>query len=99
MNQEELKEDNEGNEIIEIQNRLKQLKYYYTSITGSFDSYTKKVIMKFQKDHDLIPNGIINQETKKVLFGNRNLEENLRETRPTLRLGSTGQYVVELQNL
>lgn len=95
-------EGSTGNYVIILQDKLKKAGYYDLSITGSFDDYTKKATVSFQKDYTLFPNGIVNNETWQTLYELTNKPKMLvyeEETRPTLRLGSTGSYVKELQTL
>lgn len=88
--------------ITMIQHQLKTLGYYDVSITGSYDHNTKTAIKNFQTDHHLKNDGTLNDQTWDTLYSNRNnLERQVaeRQTRPVLRLGSTGPYVTELQTI
>lgn len=95
-------EGSTGDDVIILQDKLKILGYYDYSITGSFDGYTKNAVMKFQNDYNLPVTGVVNMETWQALYQLTITPElliNEYETRPTLRLGSTGTYVRELQGL
>ena len=95
-------EGDTGNYVIILQEKLKILGYYYASITGSFDEYTKNSVIKFQDNNLIIPDGIVGNDTWDILYeltSNAEEELNERQTKPTLRLGSTGIYVTELQTL
>ncbi len=97
-----LKEGDTGNYVIILQAKLKVLGYYDLSITGSFDNYTKDAVVKFQKANDISPTGIVNSESWLKLYeltSQRESAYNIKQTKPTLKLGSTGIYVVELQTL
>ena len=87
--------------VIILQSKLKDLGYFFSSITGIFDSYTEDVVKKFQNNNGLISNGTTNFETWKTLFSPTTDVNNLMtiDTKPVLRLGSTGPYVTELQEV
>ncbi len=42
---------------------LKSCGYYQVKVDGNYGPLTQQAIIKFQKDHDLIPNGIVEQHT------------------------------------
>lgn len=97
-----IKEGDTGNYVIILQDKLKMLGYYFSSITGSFDNYTTEAIIKFQNNYNLFPTGIVNNETWQSLYNLTSQESTFlieASERPVLRLGSTGPYVVELQTL
>ena len=97
-----LKEGSSGDYVIILQEKLKILDYYLASITGNFDAYTKEAVMNFQEDNDLVPDGIVNNETWQTLYeltDNPEVISNTKQSRPTLKLGSTGPYVIELQTI
>lgn len=97
-----LKEGSTGEYVIILQDKLKILDYYFASITGSFDDYTEKMVMQFQKNNNLNVNGIVGGDTWELLYRlTINSEENFngrQPTKPVLRLGSIGEYVKELQS-
>lgn len=94
-------EDKDFNDtIMIIQNQLKILGYYDVSITGSYDHNTHKAVKQFQIDHQLKDNGTVDKETWETLYLMTNQlsrQADERQTRPVLRIGSTGPYVTELQ--
>ena len=95
-------EGSTGNDVIILQDKLKILGYYYASITGSFDVYTKNAVIKFQKANALVASGVVNNETWQALYALTDTPTNFineRQTRPTLKLGSTGIYVTEVQTI
>lgn len=95
-------EGDTGSDVIILQDKLKVLGYYDSSITGSFDNYTKESVINFQREHDLSPTGIVDEETWRLLYAltmNPVAPMSQKEARPTLRLGSTGIYVTELQTV
>ncbi len=56
-----------GEEVIEIQQKLSELGYYYGNIDGKFGNDTKKAVIQFQKDNELSPDGIVGIKTLEVL--------------------------------
>ena len=96
-----ISEGDTGEDVIILQSELKDLKYYFNSITGSFDDYTKQVLTKFQSAYNLPGNGTMNNETWILLNNLNNNYEPLAilASQPVLRLGSTGPYVNELQTI
>lgn len=97
-----LMEGDTGSDVIILQDKLKLLGYYDSSITGSFDAYTKTSVTNFQKRNNLSPNGIVGRETWQLLYRftmNPIDITNEKQSRPVLRLGSTGSDVIELQTL
>lgn len=95
-----IREGDFGNLVIVLQKKLKDLGYYNISITGNFDNYTTNSVADFQKNYNIISDGIVNNETWQTLYQLTNNSIPFdEEIRPTLRLGSTGIYVTELQTL
>ena len=101
-----LEEGSVGDNVIILQNKLKILGFYDASVTGDFDYYTKMAVEAFQEEYSLLVTGIVNYDTWFVLYEETksnfplSIEEDnsLRISRPTLRIGDTGEYVVLLQN-
>ena len=58
----------ENEEIATIQSALKQLKFYTGDITGHFGTRTKEAIIKFQKKHKLMADGIVGEDTLRELY-------------------------------
>ena len=56
-----------GDEVLRVQNRLKNLKYVYAA-DGSFGGLTELGLKYFQKKHGLTQTGIADQQTQEVLF-------------------------------
>ncbi len=94
-----ISEGDTGDDVIILQSKLKDLAYFFASITGSFDEYTERAVMDFQKQNGLIASGVVNEETWQKLYQlTDELSPATYDTRPVLRLGSTGPYVTELQS-
>lgn len=56
-----------GDEVIEIQQKLSELGYYYGNIDGKFGNNTKKAVIQFQKDNNLSADGIVGIKTLEAL--------------------------------
>lgn len=96
-----LEEGSTGNEVIILQEKLKLLGDYDASITGSFGPRTTESVKRFQQDQRLEPTGVVGKDTWEALFRltNNMLPASKIQTKPTLRLGSSGPYVIELQRI
>lgn len=62
------KRGQEGNGVVTIQKRLKELGYFTASATGYFGSATEAAVKKFQSRNSLSSNGICDQKTISVMF-------------------------------
>ena len=78
----------EGDDVLELQFRLKELKYYTGNLSGRYREGTREAVRTFQKENGLEKTGIADPETQEQIFSAR--------YRP-LRHGSSGQEVKELQ--
>ena len=58
-----LREGDSGSAVTELQTMLKELEYYYGSITGNFGSLTKQAVRKFQDDNGLTVDGVAGVNT------------------------------------
>lgn len=58
-----LKEGSSGNEVRELQNRLKATGHYTHNVTGYFGPITKTSVQRFQKQWSLVDDGIVTQST------------------------------------
>ena len=100
MEEEELEEDEEilegrmlrtgdqGDDVLALQTRLKDLGYYTGKLSSKFDKATQEAVQKFQADYDLEETGVADMRTLSILFSIIH--------RP-LRYGSGGEDVKELQ--
>ena len=78
----------EGEDVLEVQMRLQDLKYYTGNLSGRYREGTRAAVTSFQADFDLEETGIADALTQSVLFA--------AMYRP-LRFGSEGEDVKELQ--
>jgi len=65
-----LQPGNRGSQVIEIQQRLRELGYFDQQPTGYFGPITTDAVRQFQRSNGLIPDGIVGQRTQSVLFNN-----------------------------
>ena len=78
----------DGDDVLALQTRLKDLKYYTGNLSGRFREGTRKAVETFQQDFDLDVTGVADMRTLSILFS---------MTRRPLRFGSTGEDVKQLQ--
>lgn len=52
-----------GSEVRKIQNKLKELGYYYDSVDGVYGTNTKNAVTRFQKNCGITADGICGQKT------------------------------------
>lgn len=57
-----------GSDVTFIQNRLRQLRYLNQSADGVFDRTTQEAVIRFQRDYQLNPDGIVGPATESALF-------------------------------
>ncbi len=78
----------EGEDVLALQTRLKELKYYSGNLSGRFREGTRKAVETFQGDFDLDVTGVADLRTLSILFS---------QSRRPMRFGSTGEDVKALQ--
>ncbi len=89
-----LKKGSRGNNVVKLQNNLKQLGYFNARATGYYGSITEKSVKNFQKSHNLLVDGIAGNNTISLL--NSKLEPVNASVTP-LKKGMRSSSVVELQ--
>lgn len=62
-----LRQGAKGNEVKEVQRRLKQWGYYNGAVDGVFGAGTKKAVIAFQKKNGLTADGVVGKSTYKAL--------------------------------
>jgi len=65
-----LSKGDEGDDVILLQLRLKDLGYYSYKITNYFGSFTEAALIEFQRENDLSRDGVLGEGTYAVLFSN-----------------------------
>ena len=78
----------DGDDVLALQTRLKDLKYYTGNLSGRYREGTRKAVETFQADFGLDQTGVADLRTLSILFS---------MTHRPLRFGSTGSDVKELQ--
>ena len=77
-----------GDDVLALQTRLKDLQYYNGNLSGRFREGTRKAVETFQEDFGLDQTGVADLRTLSILFS---------MTHRPLRFGSTGSDVKQLQ--
>jgi len=65
-----LKENDTGDAVLLLQLRLLDLGYFNYKITNFFGEYTKKALAEFQKVNNLSADGVLGEETYRLLYSN-----------------------------
>ena len=76
-----LKEDCQGDAVITLQSRLRDLGYYTYKITGFFGSFTKDAVAHFQRVNKLMVDGTVGPETLDFLYSNKAVRRPIEEER------------------
>ena len=98
---ETLKKGSKGSAVKQLQQRLKELGYYTSTVDGDYGSNTVKAVKAFQKKNDLEQTGTADAKTLKKLNSSsaKSADEKEEEvsTSTTLKRGSKGEEVKKLQ--
>ena len=78
----------EGEDVLELQTRLQELRYYTGNLSGRYREGTREAVKTFQGEYGLEPTGIADLETQSRVFSARYR---------MLRYGAKGDEVKELQ--
>lgn len=78
----ELEHGSKGDEVLDLQTRLRDLGYYSGSLNGKFDSETQKAFKLFEKSNGLVNDGKASQSDLVVLFSSSAIAkaETIKET-------------------
>ena len=66
-----LRSGSQGEEVWQLQTRLRELGYYNSSIDGQFGPGTKNAVIAFQRQHGLDADGIVGEGTKAMLYSDQ----------------------------
>ena len=66
-----LRSGSQGEEVWQLQQRLKELGYYTSAVDGQFGPGTRTAVIAFQRQHGLDADGIVGEGTKSVLYSDR----------------------------
>ncbi|MBF2017236.1 MAG: peptidoglycan-binding protein [Rivularia sp. T60_A2020_040] len=61
------KRGSRGASVTSIQNCLKELGYFNGSATGFYGEITENAVIRFQKDHRIIADGVVGSNTQRIL--------------------------------
>jgi peptidoglycan hydrolase-like protein with peptidoglycan-binding domain len=92
-----LRQGARGEQVVRLQNQLRQLGYLNAPATGYYGKLTVDAVQRFQADRGMTPDGMVGMQTQNIL------EQNAPSPSPStnsnlLQRGSTGEAVTELQN-
>ncbi|MGJ5673340.1 MAG: peptidoglycan-binding protein [Nostochopsis sp.] len=65
-------EGDAGSQVLQLQRNLSQLGYFQATPTGNFGSVTKDAVVRFQRDHGLTANGMVDGQTWTAISTNAN---------------------------
>ncbi|MDR2515015.1 MAG: peptidoglycan-binding protein [Christensenellaceae bacterium] len=65
-----IKPGDEGDAVISLQMRLRDLGYFPYKITGEFGSWTRQAVVDFQEDNGLNKDGVVGGRTASLLYAN-----------------------------
>ena len=63
-----LRSGSQGDEVVALQERLKELGYLSGEADGQFGPTTKEAVQRFQSQHGLSADGIVGEETREILY-------------------------------
>ena len=92
-----LRVGSEGQDVVNLQNRLIALGYLTGAADGKFGSDTRNALIAFQKANGLVRDGVAGSKTLAALEST-SVVSNKVETSTTLRVGSVSAAVESLQN-
>ncbi len=87
-----LEEGSSGDQVKNLQKRLKELNYYNGNVDGTYGEGTTAAVMAFQLKNNLTVDGKAGPATQRVLYGSSGVI-----TYSALRMGDTGSAVRNLQ--
>lgn len=90
-----------GDEVRDLQARLRQIRWYRVDVSGDYDDITREAVAGFQEKRGLEATGVVDQETwDRLAAMTREPTEDEKHNRggpPILQPGDTGDQVRELQ--
>lgn len=98
-----LKQGSSGEEVKQVQTKLKELGYFDGKVTGYYGQVTEDSVKKFQKAKKMSADGIVGSGTWGALIGNTSTSTNSATTAKAkalstiLKSGSSGEDVKTLQ--
>lgn len=90
-----LQPSDQGEAVLNLQQRLSDLGYYSGPVTGYFDATTQQAVSRFQQENGLTPDGIVGAATGSVLYSSGSGSD--VPAAGSLQLNDGGASVTELQ--
>ncbi|NJO77739.1 MAG: hypothetical protein HC827_03905 [Cyanobacteria bacterium RM1_2_2] len=90
----------QGEAVLDLQQRLSELGYYSGPVTGYFDATTQEAVSRFQQENGLTPDGIVGAATGSVLYqgGGASAPDSASPAASgSLQINDGGASVTELQ--
>lgn len=87
-----LRQGDKGEDVSNLQQRLQELGYFKSRITGNFGPVTKAAVTRFQRDKGLRANGIADGKTQAALDDSGSSNNNLNVSELQQRLKEKGFY-------
>ncbi len=94
---ETLKKGDKGTAVKQLQQRLKELGYYTTTIDSDYGAQTVNAVKAFQKKNGLSQTGVADEATIKKLNSTSAIKANGKTETVTLKKGAKGSAVKQLQ--
>lgn len=100
-----IKQVTRGNDVVEVQKDLKELKFYTTSrVDGIFGAASKQAVVKFQRSEGISADGIVGPKTKEHLAeameekttnnSQQHVQQSVKSTKQSVASSSIGQRIV-----
>ncbi|MDY7023466.1 MAG: peptidoglycan-binding protein [Cyanobacteriota bacterium] len=88
---------NRGSKVVELQQKLYEMEYFYGPITGYYGALTENAVRRFQAKNGLKVDGIAGYNTLAALALTDAITTQPSQPTSLLKLGSRGPQVIELQ--
>lgn len=96
-----LQPSDQGEAVLDLQQRLSDLGYYSGPVTGYFDTTTQQAVSRFQQENGLAPDGIVGTATGSILYSGSRTSANPAvgnaAASGSTQLNDAGTSVTELQ--
>ena len=79
----EIERNDKGENVARLQERLKELGYYFGNVSGKYDSSTAQAMKQFEKSNSLENDGKASREDQVVLFSDQAIPKAVPTPKPT----------------